>query len=246
MSSSPSVPTKLSSDATEEFLELSIGPYSLDHYWARFSILTAIREALPEFTGIVLDVGCGHQPYKSMLLTQPSRATSYLGLDLQVNLYRNHPDLTWDGVTIPLPAAAVESALATEVLEHCPDPLLVLREVHRVLKPGGFLLLTVPFLWPLHDVPYDEFRYTPFSMERLLRDAGFADVRIQASGGWDASLAQMLGLWVRRRPMNENLRRILQRLAVPLYRRLLAHDRRPEISQAGMITGLSVRARKPA
>lgn len=246
MASSPNVPHNPDSGREgDEFLSPSIGPYSLDSYWARFSILKAIQEALPEFKGTVLDVGCGRMPYRSILLDRPSRATRYVGLDLESMLYNNKPDLTWDGVSIPLPDAEVECALATEVLEHCPDPMLVLREINRVLKPGGFLLLTVPFLWPLHDVPHDEFRYTPFSMERFLKETGFSEIAVQTSGGWDASLAQMLGLWIRRRPMNEFLRRILQRAVLPLYRLLLARDQAPKRSQSCMITGLSARARKP-
>jgi SAM-dependent methyltransferase len=232
--------------ALDEFLNPRINPYSLDVFWARQSILNDIRRALPEFFGTVLDVGCGRMPYRSLLLSAPSRATAYLGLDLEANHYRNQPDLTWDGNNIPLTENSVECALATEVLEHCPDPLKVLSEINRVLKPEGFLFLTVPFLWPLHDVPYDEFRYTPFSMERLLQQAGFARIQVNAIGGWDASLAQMMGLWIRRRPMNETARRVLQRLAMPLYRYLLSNNQVPDCSQSVMITGLSARAWKSA
>jgi SAM-dependent methyltransferase len=138
-----------------EFLAPRCGPYSLDSFHARKSILDAIRCALPLFRGTVLDVGCGHMPYKNFLLASPSRVTNYIGLDLAGGPYCNRPDLTWDGNQLPLPDNAVNCALATEVLEHCPDPGNVLREMNRVLKPGGWVLITVPFLWPLHDVPYD-------------------------------------------------------------------------------------------
>jgi hypothetical protein len=105
----------------------------------------------------------------------------------------------------------------------------------------------VPFLWPLHDVPYDEYRYTPFSLERHLRNVGFDDIAIGAHGGWDASLAQMIALWVRRRPMPARRRAVLQRLAGPIVRRLMALDRPPsDFMTAPMVNGLYGFARKPS
>jgi SAM-dependent methyltransferase len=232
--------------ANDEFLSPVCSAYSLDSYHVRNSIVVALRKVVPLFCGTVLDIGCGQMPYKSLILGAPSRADRYLGLDLASNEYYHcAPDLTWDGKTIPLPDSSIDCALATEVLEHCPEPGTVLSEVSRVLKPSGLFFATVPFLWPLHDVPYDEYRYTPFSLQRLLAAVGFYQIQITAFGGWDASLAQMLGLWVRRRPMSERQRRILQRLVVPLYRWLTAHDVPPQaFVQSEMITGLALTAKK--
>ena len=113
----------------------------------------------------------------------------------------------WDGATIPMPDVSVGSCLLTEVLEHCPDPQAVLIEIHRVLKPRGFLFLTVPFVWPMHTVPHDEYRYTPFALRRMLDMAGFTDAKIEATGGRDAMLAVVLGLWARRLPLEPDSRR---------------------------------------
>ena len=60
------------------------------------------------------------------------------------------------------------------------------------------MLAAAKCLWPLHDVPYDECRYTPFAIKRHLRNAGFEQFRLKPLGGWDASLAQMIGLWILR------------------------------------------------
>jgi SAM-dependent methyltransferase len=219
---------------------------TFDIYASRRSILNALQAELANLEGTVLDVGCGYQPYRSLVLAPPSRAKRYLGLDLAEGLYQAPRDLTWDGRQIPLPDAAVECALVTEVLEHCPEPELVIREVCRVLRPGGLIFLTVPFLWPLHNVPYDEYRYTPFAMERLLREGGFTDIHLRALGGWDSSLAQMIALWVRNRPMATWKHQTLTRLARPVVRFLLRRDRPPTVfDRYEMITGLSGTARKP-
>jgi SAM-dependent methyltransferase len=229
----------------DEFLEPRCSPSTLDIYTNRLEIVQALREQLPHFTGTVLDMGCGYMPYKPLLLAPPSRAEKYIGLDLQDNLYQK-PDLEWDGRTIPLAEASIDCVMATEVFEHCPDVEAVLREVFRVLKPGGLLFLTVPFLWPLHNVPYDEYRYTPFALERHLRNAAFTEVHLKALGGWDASLAQMLGLWVRRRPFAPWKRALLSGIAWPIVRLLTRRDDPPRnLRDSCMITGLAGTATKP-
>ena len=76
-------------------------------------------------------------------------------------------------VSIELEDESVDCVLLTEVLEHCPEPRIVLAEVYRVLRRPGLVFMTVPFLWPLHEVPFDEVRYTPFCLRRHFEQAGF-------------------------------------------------------------------------
>ena len=140
---------------------------------------------------------------------------------------------------MPIRSGAIDAALATELLEHVPDPQPLLRETARVLRPGGRLYVTVPYLWPLHDVPDDMFRYTPFALERALRAAGFTEVELRATGGWDASLAQLLGLWARRRPMPRRLRGPVSWALTPVVAALARRDRPPlAFKESTMLTGL--------
>jgi hypothetical protein len=121
-----------------------------------------------------------------------------------------------------------------------------MREIFRVLSPGGFVFFTVPFVWPLHDAPHDEYRYTPYALRRHLEAAGFRVARLEALGGWNASLAQLLGLWARRRPMPKPLRSVVSFLLWPIVWLLHVTDRRPdEFGNAVMYTGLAGRAEKP-
>lgn len=96
---------------------------------------------------------------------------------------------------MPFEDNSFDSMMATEVLEHCPDPLLIVQEMKRVLKPGGVLFFTVPFLWNLHEVPHDHYRYTPFALERIFRNCGM-QLELHAHGGWNTSMAQMIGMWI--------------------------------------------------
>ena len=229
-----------------EFLNPLCLPGTVDIFTPRRAILTALQDHLSHFQGKVLDIGCGNKPYRPLLFSPPSRVENYVGLDVRNGIYQQ-PDVEWNGRTMPFDDNSFDCALATEVFEHCPDPELVMKEAVRVLKPGGFLFFTVPFIWVLHEIPHDEYRYTPFSLERHLRNAGFGQIQLKALGGMDASLAQVLGLWIGYRPIAYWKRWILSRLVVPVVRFLLAHDQLPQrFDNSVMITGLSGTAVKPA
>jgi len=229
-----------------EFLDPICCATNLDSFGLRKAILESVRDQLANFSGTLLDIGCGNMPYKTLLFAPPSRVQNYIGLDLHGSIPK--PDLEWDGQTIPLPDDSVDHCLATEVLEHVPDPEKVLREAWRVLKPVGRILFTAPFLWPLHCIPNDHCRYTPFSLERHLSRAGFEQIQLKSLGGWDASLAQMIGLWTMHRPMSSLKRTILSRAALPAVRYLMQRDQPPSVFKEGlyMITGISGTALKPA
>lgn len=197
---------------------------------------------MPQFSGELLDIGCGKMPYREYI-GRKSKVENYTGLDIENALVYDEtikPDHTWDGITMPFEDESFDCAFGTEVLEHCPYPETVLKETHRVLKPGGVFFFTVPFLWNLHEVPHDEYRYTPFSLERHLKNSGFTNITIKALGGWHASMAQMLGLWVRRSPISNKKRFLLSILLKPFIRYLIKKDKKIpcDFLDSPMITGL--------
>ncbi len=241
---SPITQTKVS--ANDPFLNPLLSIDNIDLYFIRTSIVNFIKNILPEVRGVLLDLGCGEMPYKNYIQTN-SNISRYIGIDIENPIYQKHalPDLFWDGKTIPLDNDSVDVVMATELFEHLPDIQSVLNEIKRVLKPGGLMFFTVPFLWPLHDTPYDEYRYTPFALERHFKVAGFSDISIKALGGWNASLAQMLGLWLKRSGLQEDTRKKLSESFFPFYKELLGSDVVPEIYDNGpMVTGFSGTVKK--
>jgi SAM-dependent methyltransferase len=237
----------------DEFLNPAFSLSRLETYRGRRAILNALRGETPNFSGVLLDVGCGRMPYRSLLSNPPSGVKTYLGLDLHAGLryktYRQYdpPDLEWNGQVIPLSDHTVDCAICTEVYELCPDIPAVMRETARVLKPGGFLFFTTPFLWPLFDSPADQGRPSPFALERHLMASGFEDIRMRSLGGWDASLATMIALWARRRPMKRWKRFIISVVTSPLVSLLWHWDAPPPVhTDQTMITHIAGTARRRA
>lgn len=139
--------------------------------------------------GRMLDFGCGNKPYAALL---PN--VEYIGLDFDTEVSRQNiqqtVDFFYDGKTFPFPENHFDSAFSSEVLEHVFNPDEILRELYRVLKPGGHLLLTCPFFWPEHEQPYDYARYSSFGLKHLMEKAGFEAVQYEKAGSYFESLLQ--------------------------------------------------------
>jgi SAM-dependent methyltransferase len=162
------------------------------HYVVRLSIIKALKRYLPQFSGIVVDLGCGNMPYKEIILSNKA-ITKYISVDWpETDMYKSQPDVVWDGKHIPLEDNSIDFLLLTEVAEHLSDPESVFREIKRILKPGGVLVGTTPFFWPLHEVPHDIQRLSPFGIKRIIDNVGFSSSEIIAAGGWKTSFAQFL------------------------------------------------------
>jgi SAM-dependent methyltransferase len=152
-------------------------------------LMADLRKHLATLEGRVVDVGCGMQPYRHLL---GAKVTAYVGVDRKGPF--TAPDIEGDAMSLPLPDATFDAALCTQVLEHVTDPLRVLKELSRVLRPGGTLILTCPGTWPLHECPHDFFRFTRYGLEHLLAEAGFASPCIESQGGMWASIGQLINL----------------------------------------------------
>ena len=233
----------------DNFTNIPQTPDNIDMYVIRTCIWNALQKSAPRLKGKFLDVGCGKKPYKNYLLENHFIET-YTGLDIETALVYEEgvgPDVTWDGSNMPFEDNSFDSMMATEVLEHCPDPLLIVQEMKRVLKPGGVLFFTVPFLWNLHEVPHDHYRYTPFALERIFRQCGM-QLELHAHGGWNTSMAQMIGMWIVATKKGKRRKRWAL-LLNPFVKRLLKKDAAMQtipLTDGMMINGLYGIAVKPA
>jgi SAM-dependent methyltransferase len=137
--------------------------------------LSADLRAEPGCT--VLDYGCAEAPYRRLF---PADA-SYLAADLPGNEHAT-VELNADG-TVPVPDGSCDIVLSTQALEHVSDPELYLSECHRVLRPGGRMLLTTHGVMPYHPDPVDYWRWTCAGLEREVTATGFEVTRFEGIMG---------------------------------------------------------------
>ncbi len=167
-------------------------------YLNRHRLLQHIKQFAPQLSGKLLDFGCGSKPYKSLF-----KVLEYIGLDYE-NVGHPHAneqiDVFYDGKNIPFPDKNFDSVLATEVFEHVFYLEDTIKELHRVLKPNGKILITLPFVWYEHEVPHDFARYSSYGIANLLQRNGFTILHSQKTTNFIETLMQMCVVY-----LNKNL-----------------------------------------
>lgn len=207
------------------------------------AFVSTVADSL-EAGAVVLDVGAGDAPYRELFAH-----CNYVTVDRMESVHEGarDSDVIASADALGLPDETADAALLTQVLEHVPDPAAVLREMARVLRPGGGLFMTVPFVWELHELPDDFWRFTPSSLERLLHAAGFDDVVVEPRTDAFSTLAQLLrnlGWMIGRAPDGRNGQRAeTTQLLIELSERLAGLA--PLDVEWLLPLGYTVQARRP-
>ena len=155
-------------------------------YWsvvkiARFNILKGLKGAVKYASGRLIDVGCGTKPYKSLFAPV---VDSYLGVDYPQTMETNYGaqtkvDIFTDCSETGLRDCSFDTLLSTQVIEHIYDTRKFINECYRILTPGGIGIFTIPFVWQCHSEPYDFYRFTRYSIQRLFSESGFKVLKIE-------------------------------------------------------------------
>ncbi|MFI4860483.1 MAG: class I SAM-dependent methyltransferase [Phycisphaerales bacterium JB063] len=206
--------------------------------------------------GRLLDAGAGMQRYRGDCQHLDYVAQDFAQYDGQgdgkggqvAGWKHEGLDIVSDITAIPEPDASFDAVLCTEVFEHVPDPIAALRELARVLRPGGTLILTAPFVSNTHYSPYHFCTgFSRYFYEKHLGELGLTVEAIDANGSFFAVLAQELRRvpWVADRYCKRKpglLLRVATAVTLRGIERLARHDHG---SQEYLSFGLQVVARKP-
>jgi ubiquinone/menaquinone biosynthesis C-methylase UbiE len=172
-------PTKIKNSGDKFYVNQSgVASASLYYTLEDFRVTNSYKSYL---RGHLVDLGCGNVPYYQWYKDQVDQITC---IDWPQTIHTaKHVDIFANlNQSLPLEDNSVDCVFCTSVLEHICEPLILLSEIKRVLTPNGYLVLSVPFLYNLHEEPCDYYRYTPYSLEYLAEKAGLEIVTIEHYG----------------------------------------------------------------
>jgi SAM-dependent methyltransferase len=162
-------------------------------YFLRKELYKNVRDLAPQLSGKLLDFGCGRKPYEQLFSVE-----RYIGIDMEQTGHEHtlsKVDVFYDGKTIPFANEYFDSVFCSEVFEHVFNLHEVIKEIKRVLKPGGKILVTVPLCWNEHEAPYDFGRYTSYGIRHILETNGFEVIELRKSGNFFKVNMQLWALY---------------------------------------------------
>ena len=224
----------------------SIRRYFVDHYFEK-RVAELAASSSPD---LVLDLG-GHKNVKRGLFDISNFGFTVVCLNLSPE---KGADLLADAAFVPLAGATFDLVVCGELLEHVPDPKPVLREIYRVLKPGGTVLITVPFLFRIHADPFDFGRYTDRYWELNINKVGFEIFEVEKQGLFYAVISNFIEQYLQNirppKPFGRPIQSIFRRFITnPLKRFALWREAKPHIRDdrflSSFTTGFGIQARKP-
>ena len=144
--------------------------------------------------GKILDFGCGRKPYKNLF-----KYDEYIGLDIEKSGHDHKDeniDIYYDGITIPFEDSYFDSIFSSESFQCIFDINNILKELSRVCKKDGYVLITVPFMWEENEAPYDSSRYTSFGLKYLFEKHNFKVIKSIKIGNYVDSIFQQISNYI--------------------------------------------------
>jgi SAM-dependent methyltransferase len=151
-----------------------------------------LKEHQDKINGRVVDIGCGQMKYRKMI-EEINNVEEYIGVDYYESKgVKIVADLN---KTLPIEDDSFDTAICISVVEHLLEPQLALNEICRILKPGSYLLLSTPWIFPFHNVPDDYFRFSGKALNYMLEKAGFKIIENYPTGGKIRIISIFLVFW---------------------------------------------------
>jgi len=153
------------------FLSIFYHPF----FFVRREIYSFLELNANFLSGKLLDIGCGSKPYEKLF----KNLNNYVGVEVSGNKENLKSDIYYNGIALPFADNTFDSVLCTEVFEHVEQLDDVIIELYRVLKPGGRMIVTTPFMCVEHEMPYDFRRFTFNGLINFMKKNNFKILKSQ-------------------------------------------------------------------
>ena len=162
------------------------------HYINYFKDLKSIFDNHIKKNDRIFDIGCGNKPFEDYIrkLTKKNDNDFYVGCDI-IQSSENKADIVCEATKIPETTERYNVIICTQVIEHVFDYQKVFEEAYRLLKSGGKFIVSGPFVFEMHEKPYDFYRFTKYGFEELLTRTGFEIEENVSNGGKWAVLGHL-------------------------------------------------------
>lgn len=174
----------------QAFFPTILGLWTNPYFHARRGLAKSLADNKQCINGNCLDFGCGNKPYEGLFNTK-----EYIGVEIEGEEKREGI-VYYDGNTIPFDDNYFDSIICSQVFEHISNLDEIMGELCRVLKTGGYMLVTMPFAYPEHLVPYDFRRFTSFGIRNYLEKSGFEVVQYYKAGSFIEAICQMKNVYI--------------------------------------------------
>lgn len=160
------------------------------HNWlVKKIVYAAVKEMAAKYAhGVLLDIGCGEKPYESVFSPY---IHDYIGLDHEISMHdTSKVDIFATAYDTTIANESVDTIVCLSVLEHLERPWDAIKEMNRILKPNGHVIVTAQFFWHLHEEPRDFYRYTEYGIKYLLENNGFEVLELNPLSGFCVTFGQ--------------------------------------------------------
>ena len=181
-------------------VRLYLSPFFLYRYYLKRDIKTILQKY--KFTGSVIDIGCGSKPYKPLFTS----VKEYKGIDfnnfsINKDFKNDKPDIYFSKTyrvdfRLPFRANQFDNAVAFQVLEHHKYPNKLLKEMSRIVKPNGYMLLSFPFLEGIHEEPNDFYRLTIYALRNHVSENNGNIVYVKTEGSLFSTISMLLNEYI--------------------------------------------------
>ena len=180
-------------------LHLYISLFFLSRYYITKDIIYILKKY--HLKGSIIDIGCGSKPYEP-IFKKYSNITQYNGIDfpsysINKDFTSSKPDYTFTkeytaSLQLPFPNKKFSNSVAFQVLEHHPQAEKLSKEMVRITKKKGKIIITAPFIWALHELPHDYFRFTEYGLRELFEKNNCKIIKITKQGSLFSVISMLL------------------------------------------------------